>query len=82
MVGANGSHPIQTNGKEDRMQIDVTFDAARGHFIATAPELNQAVAALSMSVLKQQVARLVPNAELHLDRAAQQELDARRGKNR
>ena len=37
------------------MQIDVTFDAARGHFIATAPELNQAVAALSMSVLKQQV---------------------------
>ena len=59
---------------DDRFAIHVTFDAARGGYIATHPKLAAPVIALSLAVLRARVGRQLDiaavNVRLKLDRAA------------
>jgi len=66
----------------DDRAIHVTFDATRGGYIATHPQLAPPVTALSLSVLRARVGRQLDiaavNVRLKLDRAARLQRDARR----
>jgi len=67
---------------DDRFAIHVTFDAARGGYIATHRQLAAPVIALSLAVLRARVGRQLDiaavNVRLKLDRAARDQRDARR----
>ena len=67
---------------DDRFAIHVTFDAARGGYIAAHPQLAAPVTALSLSVLRARVGRQLDiasvNVRLKLDRAAREQRDLRR----
>jgi len=66
----------------DDRAIHVTFDAARGGYIAAHPQLAAPVTALSLSVLRARVGRQLDiaavNVRLKLDRAARLQRDQRR----
>jgi len=66
----------------DDRAIHVTFDATRGGYIATHPQLAPPDTALSLSVLRARVGRQLDiaavNVRLKLDRAARDQRDARR----
>ena len=66
----------------DDRATHVTFDAARGGYIATHPQLAAPVTALSLSVLRARVGRQLDiaavNVRLKLDRAARLQRDQRR----
>ena len=66
----------------DDRAIHVTFDAARGGYIATHPQLAAPVTALSLSVLRARVGRQLDiaavNVRLKLDRTARAQRDLRR----
>jgi hypothetical protein len=65
----------------ERLEITVTFDAARG-YIASAPELREPVIALSLGGLRRKIeTAMLPDDDvviLNLDRAARRERDRRR----
>jgi len=67
----------------DRLEVSVTFDAARG-YIGSAPELRTPVTALSLAMLKRKVeALLLPDdvrVVLQLDGLAERERHRRRAK--
>ena len=66
---------------DDRFAIDVTFDATRGGYIATHPQLAAPVIALSLAVLRARLdARLGGGGrlKLKLDPAARAQRDERR----
>jgi hypothetical protein len=66
----------------DDRAIHVTFDATRGGYIATHPQLAAPVTALSLSVLRARVGRQLDiaavNVRLKLDRTARAQRDLRR----
>jgi hypothetical protein len=62
----------------DRLEVSVTFDAAKG-YVATAAELRQPVVALSLGGLRRRIEALLlpddPIITLNLDRTARLERD-------
>jgi hypothetical protein len=60
----------------ERLEVNVTFDSARG-YIASAPELRQPIVALSLASLRKRIeALLMPDdvpVVLHLDGLAERE---------
>jgi len=67
--------------REERLEVSVTFDPAKG-YIGTAAELRQPVTALSLGGLRRRIEGLMLPDEvevrLMLDRAARRERDQRR----
>jgi hypothetical protein len=65
----------------ERLEVNVTFDSARG-YIASAPELRQPTVALSLASLRMRIEiALLPDdviITLNLDRVARLERDRRR----
>jgi hypothetical protein len=65
----------------DRLEIDVTFDSARG-YIASAPELRQPIVALSLGGLRRRIEILMlpdgVRVVLQLDGLAERERHRRR----
>ena len=65
----------------DRLEVNVTFDSAKG-YIASAPELRQPIVALSLASLRKriEIALLPDNVPivLHLDGLAERERHRRR----
>jgi hypothetical protein len=66
---------------DDRLQVSVTYDPAKG-YVGTAPELRSPAVALSLGGLRRRIdAALLPDEAiiiLSLDRAAKRERDQRR----
>ena len=62
--------------RDERLEVSVTFDAERG-YIGSAPELRQAVVALSLGGLRRKIEiALLPDdvrVVLHLDGLAERE---------
>jgi hypothetical protein len=67
---------------DDRFAVDVTFDASRGGYIATHPQLAAPVIALSLAVLRQRCATSlgvsIERVKLRLDKTARRQRDQRR----
>jgi len=67
---------------DDEVLIAVTFDAARGGYIATHPQLAASVIALSLAVLRQRCATALgvssERVKLRLDKTARRQRDQRR----
>ena len=67
--------------REERLEVSVTFDERRG-YIASAPELRQAVVALSLGGLRRKIEiAMLPDevrVVLHLDGLAERERHRRR----
>ena len=67
--------------REERLEVSVTFDAERG-YIGSAPELRQAVVALSLASLRKRIEiALLPDdvrVVLHLDGLAEHRHRVRR----
>jgi hypothetical protein len=65
----------------DRLEVNVTFDSARG-YISSAPELRQPVVALSLTSLRKRIEALLMPEEslvvLQLDGLAERERHRRR----
>jgi hypothetical protein len=63
----------------DRIEVNVTFDSARG-YIASAPELRHPVVALSLASLRKriEIALLADDVVLQLDGLAERERHRRR----
>jgi hypothetical protein len=66
----------------ERLDVPVTFDLAKGHYLATVPDLAAPISALSLAVLRKRIeALMLPNdvvITLSLDRTARRERDRRR----
>jgi hypothetical protein len=61
--------------RDDRFEVCATFDERRG-YVATAPELRQPVAALSLGGLRRRIeALMLPDSDVRLilDRSAERE---------
>jgi hypothetical protein len=67
---------------DDEVLIAVTFDASRGGYIVTHPQLTAPVIALSLAVLRQRCAVAlqvsIERVKLRLDKSARRQRDQRR----
>jgi hypothetical protein len=66
----------------DRLEVGVTFDLVKGHYVAAVPDLPAPIVALSLTVLRKRIEAALLTDDvvitLSLDRAARRERDRRR----